>query len=94
MRLTEELRPDVVLMDIRMPRMDGREALMRIKANPKTADIPILAVTASSLLQEETELRKQFDGYMRKPFNGETLYSLLSSIIPPAQRGGLRAPGA
>ena len=84
-RLTEELLPDVVLMDIRMPRMDGREALMRIKANPRTADIPVLAVTASSLLQEETELRKEFDGYMRKPFDGATLYSLLGTFIPPGE---------
>ena len=85
-RLTRELRPDVVLMDIRMPRMDGREALVQIKSDPEVGGTPVLAITASSLLQEERELRESFDGYMRKPFKGSSLFSLLATVIPIVDR--------
>ncbi|MEM7166874.1 MAG: ATP-binding protein [Planctomycetota bacterium] len=82
---TRELRPDAVLMDIRMPRMDGREALAHIKADPEIAHIPVLAVTASSLIQEEAELRRTFAGYLRKPFTRSTLFELLASVLPVAE---------
>ena len=66
--------PDVVLMDIRMPVMSGDEAREKMKQDEVLADIPVIAVTASSLLRQEKRLRKQFDGYLRKPFSGSRLY--------------------
>jgi len=75
--LTERERPDVVLMDIRMPDIDGVEALRRIRANPELRSVRVIAATASSMLGEEGRLRLQFDGYLRKPITRENLESEL-----------------
>ena len=80
--LAGEHSPDVVLMDIRMPRMDGREARDRIRAFGG-AQIAIIAVTASSVVGEERELRQQFDAFVRKPFSKRELYSAVSEFLPP-----------
>ncbi len=78
----ERLDYDLVLMDIRMPVMDGEEARRRILDNPKLSHIPVIAITASSLLREERRLRKLFDGYLRKPFTGARLYSVIENVLP------------
>ena len=77
-------RPDVVLMDIRMPVMDGEEARRRIKEDPDLKQIPVLAVTASSLLNQAQQLRREFDGYMRKPFSRTELFRALAKVLPAA----------
>jgi len=69
---TKEL-PDVVLMDIRMPDIDGVEALRLIRLVPALSKTRVIAATASSMLGEEGRLRKQFDGYLRKPITREML---------------------
>lgn len=79
--LTREQRPDLVLMDIRMPEVDGREALRRIRADPELADVMVVAVTASSLLDEESTLRSLFDGYVRKPITRQSLYAELNRLF-------------
>ncbi len=70
--------PDIILMDIRMPRMSGREALEILKAEPDLKDIPVIAVTASSLTDTEKTLRNEFDGYLRKPFSLSSLHRQIS----------------
>ena len=77
-----EWRPDLVLMDIRMPVMDGKQAREQIKADPELKTIPVVAVTASSLLHHSRELRRDFDGYMRKPFSRAQLFHALAKILP------------
>ncbi len=78
-------RPNVILMDIRMPSVDGKEARRRIKADPALAQIPVLAVTASSLQQQTSELRRDFDGYLRKPFSKHQLFGELAKVLPMLQ---------
>ncbi len=78
--------PAVVLMDIRMPGMDGLAALERIRAEPALAETRVVAVTASSLLGEETRLRERFDGYVRKPITREVLFAELARVVPQAGR--------
>ena len=68
-----ELKPDLVLMDIRMPGMDGRTALREMRADSALKEIKVIAVTASSVVGEEPNLRREFDGYVRKPFTLEAL---------------------
>lgn len=93
-RLATELRPDAVLMDIRMPGLDGRGALAALRAEPATRPIPVLAVTASSLLGEEEELRSAFDGYVRKPLRQAELFAALAAVLPAAAPGDRAlAPG-
>lgn len=67
-----------------MPVMNGKEAFKELKAakDPKVEGIPILAVTASSLIQEERILRNEFDGYLRKPFSRKQLVGALEKVLP------------
>jgi signal transduction histidine kinase len=60
---------DVVLMDIRMPVMDGRTALAKIRNRPALMSLPVIAVTASSAEGDDQELVDEFSGYVRKPFS-------------------------
>ncbi len=78
----QTLRPDVILLDIRMPGMDGREALAEIRKIPGHELTPIIAVTASSLMSEETELKARFSGYVRKPFSKRELFDELAQFLP------------
>ena len=64
--------PDLVLMDIRLPEMDGLEALRRLRENPRTTDIPIVALTAQAMAGDrERFLEAGFNGYVSKPVNVE-----------------------
>lgn len=61
-------QPDMILMDIQLPGMDGLEALARLRADPVTADIPAVAFTAFAMKDDrERFLAAGFDGYLSKP---------------------------
>ena len=60
--------PHLVLMDLQLPGIDGTEALRRLRENPRTADIPVVAVTAQAMKQDrERALAAGFSGYVEKP---------------------------
>src|SRR6202021_3702666 len=68
--MAAEKRPDLILMDIQMPIVDGYEATRRIKANPQLHHIPIVAVTSYALSGDEAKARAAGgDGYIAKPFS-------------------------
>ena len=68
--LAAEHAPDVVLMDIQLPDIDGVEALSRLRADARTAAIPVLALTAQAMHGDrERFLAAGFDGYLSKPVN-------------------------
>jgi two-component system cell cycle response regulator DivK len=61
-------QPDVILMDIRLPDMDGTDAMRRLKQDPRTADIPVVALTSLAMKGDREWLLEQgFDGYLEKP---------------------------
>ena len=68
-RLADEEIPDIILMDVRMPRLDGYEACKMIKANEKTVHIPVMFLSAKG---QDTEIDKGFEAgasdYLLKPF--------------------------
>ena len=69
-RLAAEHAPKLVLMDIQLPDVDGSEALSRLRADDRTASIPVLALTAQAMHGDrERFLAAGFDGYMSKPVN-------------------------
>lgn len=80
----EQHQPDLILMDMRMPGLDGHEATKRLKANPTLKHIPVIAVTASSFFQEEARAREACDGFIRKPFNRIELAAELTRFLKPA----------
>jgi len=62
--------PDLVLMDLQLPGIDGMEALRRLRESPRTADIPVVAVTAQAMKQDrERALDAGFNGYIEKPIS-------------------------
>jgi two-component system cell cycle response regulator DivK len=68
--LTTEHRPDLVLMDIHLPDIDGIEALRILRADERTSSIPVLALTAQAMEGDrERFLAAGFDGYLSKPVN-------------------------
>jgi two-component system cell cycle response regulator DivK len=69
-KLAVEQKPDLVLMDIQLPGMNGIEALRVLRANPITADIPVIAVTASVMQQDRKQITEAgFNAYVGKPIN-------------------------
>ena len=70
LRLAEEKRPALILMDIQLSGMHGITAMKQLKAAPNTKRIPIIAITASAMTHNrEAMLAEGFDGYQTKPFN-------------------------
>jgi two-component system cell cycle response regulator DivK len=62
--------PDLVLMDLQLPGIDGTEALRRLRESPRTADIPVVAVTAQAMKHDrERALEAGFNGYVEKPIS-------------------------
>ena len=75
----KENNPDLILMDIRMPNMDGYEAASKIKESSNT---PIIALTASVMQNEHDKLKREnFDGYLRKPVLKSELFNELSQFL-------------
>ena len=75
--------PDLILMDIQMPEVDGYEAARRIKAEPHLAHIPIVAVTSYAMVGDREKAEKiGFAGYIEKPIVTETFISEISRFIP------------
>ena len=70
LELARSQAPALVLMDIQLPGMDGITAMKQLKADPLTADIPIIAITASAMTHNRTTmLAEGFDGYQTKPIS-------------------------
>jgi two-component system, cell cycle response regulator DivK len=68
--LAAESLPDVILMDIRLPDMDGTEALRRLRQEERTASIPVVALTSFAMKGDrERFLDEGFDGYLEKPIS-------------------------
>jgi CheY-like chemotaxis protein len=80
--MTKKFRPDVILMDMRMPDLDGHAVRSMIRENAELQHIPVIAVTASSLMTEELTLRKIFEGYLRKPLTRAALFEELARVLP------------
>lgn len=82
----ESARPDLVLMDIQMPEMDGYESARRIHALPGLAALPIVAVTSfASATDRARALREGFAGYIEKPIATDTFVSQIAAFLPPAE---------
>ena len=77
-KMAEKDAPDLILMDINLPGMSGTEAVHLLKANAKTRDIPVIAVTAAAMSHDVGKGKKDgFSGYLVKPFK---VYDLLKTI--------------
>jgi PAS domain S-box-containing protein len=81
-RIVKEKKPDVVLMDIRMPRLNGTDATRMLREDPEVSKIPVLAFTASMLTHEIEANEHLFDGFLLKPLRKSFLFETLAKILP------------
>jgi len=81
-RLALERRPSLVLMDIRLPGIDGVEALRRIRADVATRAIPIMAITASVMTEDRQKIMDAgFDAYQSKPLNVKHFVAAVEQLL-------------
>jgi two-component system cell cycle response regulator len=84
-------RPDLILMDIHMPGLDGYEAARMLRSDPALRDTPLVAVTALAMVGDrEKILEAGFDGYIAKPIDPEAFVGLVDGFLQPGSR---RQPG-
>ena len=80
--MAAEHRPDLILMDIQMPVMDGYEATRLIKADPALKTIPVIAVTSYALSGDEEKARAAgCDGYVAKPFSPRQMLAKVREVL-------------
>jgi len=81
-QVTQQAKPDLILMDLGMPVMDGWEATRRIKANEALKQIPIIAVTSHAMVGDEIDARKAgCDDYLPKPIDEDLLLQKIKHFI-------------
>ena len=82
LKLARERHPDLILMDIQLPGMDGLAATRLLKADPVTAGIPVYALTAYAMKGDEQRfLDAGFDGYLAKPMNFRELLDAVTQAL-------------
>lgn len=82
--MAEAHRPDLILMDIQLPEIDGYEATRRIKADPALQPIPIIAVTSYALSGDDaTAYEAGCNDYVTKPFSPRQLLAKIRELLPP-----------
>ena len=85
LKIARERKPDLILMDIQLPGMSGIEAMKVLRAEPATAAIPVVAITASVMQQDRQEIiRAGFNGFIEKPIN---LRIFLDTVQKATQAG-------
>jgi two-component system cell cycle response regulator DivK len=89
LRLAAEHRPDLILMDIQLPDMDGSTALGQLRAAPRTAGIAVVALTAQAMGGDrERLLGAGFDGYLTKPISIKEFPDQVRQFCERARPGG------
>jgi two-component system cell cycle response regulator DivK len=89
--LAREALPALVLMDIQLPGMNGIEALGHLRADPATRHIPVIAVTASAMMQDRQKiLAAGFDGYQSKPIDVKGFMQMVADVLRAGPRDAAR----
>jgi len=79
---TKKYKPDLILLDMRMPEMDGYETVAVLKKDESLKEIPVIAVTASAMKEDEERIRAVCDSYLKKPLNKADLISEIMKFLP------------
>jgi CheY-like chemotaxis protein len=89
LQLVASERPDLILMDVQLPGMTGYEATRQLKADPATAAIPVIAITAQAMRGEEATARAAgCDAYLTKPLETQAFRELLRRFLEDAGKAG------
>jgi CheY-like chemotaxis protein len=80
-------RPDLIIMDIRLPRMDGLEVTRKLRENSAFSHTPIIAITAYAMKgDKEMAIKAGCNAYLSKPFNIHELTGMITEMLPPRQK--------
>ncbi|MET7681107.1 response regulator [Streptomyces sp. NPDC005423] len=90
--IVHQVRPDVVTLDVVMPRLDGLRTAALLRADPRTRDVPVAIVSACTQFEVENGLDVGVDAFLAKPFEPTELVALVQQLIERGQRG--REPGS
>ena len=86
-RLARERHPDLILLDIQLPGIDGIEALSQLRGDPATEGIPVIAVTASAMAHDQSRIMAAgFDDYQRKPLDIREFVAVVRHRIEAGRR--------
>jgi CheY-like chemotaxis protein len=90
LRMIEQSHPDIVLLDIGMPVLDGFAVIRKIRENPSLARLPVLAITAYAMRGDrESVMNAGFDGYLSKPINSSDVSNEIERLLQrPEDRPG------
>ena len=88
-RQARESRPALILMDLQLPGMDGITALAALRADPRTKEIPVIAVTASAMTHYRPKiLAAGFDGYQTKPISVKEFLEVVRQVLDRPRKTG------
>jgi CheY-like chemotaxis protein len=80
--MAKKFKPDLILMDIALPGINGIDAFRTIRSMPETAGIPVVALTASVLMQERADILAQgFEAFVAKPIQTEELFNVIREVL-------------
>jgi two-component system, cell cycle response regulator DivK len=86
-RLAADRPPDLVLMDLQLPGIDGVEAMRRMRSQPVALAVPIVAVTALAMAEDQAAVtRAGFDGYIEKPISVRALVGQVRHLLSGSER--------
>jgi two-component system cell cycle response regulator DivK len=81
--IAQEQRPDLILMDVQLPKMSGIDATRKLRADPTTAKIPIIAITSFALSGDEQRAKGAgASAYLAKPYSPFTLLEMVRKLLP------------
>ena len=95
LQMIAQCRPDVLLLDLSMPVLDGFATLRKIRENPEMGSLPVLAVTAYAMRgDQEKTVEAGFDGYLSKPINASLLNEALQRVRSKEGAAAAKSRGA
>ena len=81
--MAQAARPDLILMDVQLPRLSGLDATRQLRADPRTADVPIIVVTSFALSGDDVKAREAgANAYLAKPYSPRDLLAKIREILP------------
>jgi two-component system cell cycle response regulator DivK len=81
--MVREKRPDLILMDVQLPKMSGLDVTRALRADPATADVPIIVVTSFALSgDDQRAMQAGASAYIAKPYSPRELLALIQSFLP------------
>ncbi|MEU0245244.1 response regulator [Streptomyces sp. NPDC006235] len=91
--VVHQVRPDAVTLDVVMPRLDGIRTAARLRADPRTRDVPLAIISACTQYEVEAGLEVGVDAFLAKPFEPAELVGMVRQLIERERGGGRQGGG-